>query len=376
MITTRAPGAGVRVASLPLGGVLDLETAARLGGLATLDDRWRGADAPGLLPGRAWLDAVAPLVDVAHVHVGAAVLDPGALALTLAELERERVPVLVTVHALGPRAAGAAATAARDEVLDLALAAAVEVVAPSVELARALLDRWARWAHVLPIPTALPAAAPGGRPARAARSAFDVGLDLTRRPPGDDAATISFVARALRNIPGARLHASVRPGSAAAPTDGGRLGADVQVLARDPLPASAVAAELGGLDAVVVPADEPAFVPWVQASLESATFAITAAPAADAAHARHLTYDPVRPETLVHALGIARRSVAWSASLGPEDPGYLVLGYRELLTALASERCGQGGEGQRPGSGSRADADPGAAGPVPDHGPPSAGVLA
>lgn len=150
MITTRGLGPTVRVASLPWGEVLELGTAARLGGLPNPDGLPTPTGGAARLP-EDWLATVGPRVDVAHVHVGLAAVEPATLAATLAGLERLGVPVLATVHDLGSVGGGDRA-GVEDEIVTLVLDAAYDVVAPSVPLARELLERWGRSAHVLPLP--------------------------------------------------------------------------------------------------------------------------------------------------------------------------------------------------------------------------------
>lgn len=167
MITTRGLGPTVRVASLPWGEVLELGAAARLGGLPS-------PDGLGLPAGRVarlldgWLATVGRRVDVAHVHVGLAAVVPASMAATLAGLERLGVPVLATVHDLGPGGDGGgrdgreSPAGVEHEVTTLVLDAACDVVVPTVPLARELLERWGRSAHVLPLPGSVEPAATGG----------------------------------------------------------------------------------------------------------------------------------------------------------------------------------------------------------------------
>lgn len=160
MITTRGLGPTFRVASLPWGEVLELGAAARLGGLPSPDGLPAVAGRTARVPG-GWLAATGPRVDVAHVHVGLTAIDPAALAATLAGLERLGIPVLATVHGLGS-AGGEGRADIEDEVVTLVLDAACDVVAPTVPLARELLERWGRSAHVLPLPGSVEPAATGG----------------------------------------------------------------------------------------------------------------------------------------------------------------------------------------------------------------------
>ncbi|UOG23268.1 glycosyltransferase family 1 protein [Gordonia amicalis] len=187
--TTRSSAAHIRVASVPQSHVYVRHLSPVNGSVSLLDTGSvsvtrlpdpvpaDGAKVPGgwwppLMLDPRWIAEHHNEFDVFHIHFGFDAVEPSVMADVLGELDRHDKPLVYTLHDLrNPHHPG---PGAHEEVLDLLVPAADEIITLTPGAAQQISQRWGRSAAVLPHPHVVPPAR--FAPREAATDDFIVGV--------------------------------------------------------------------------------------------------------------------------------------------------------------------------------------------------------
>ncbi len=339
---------GVRVLSIPPGEVHDLRAALDHGGGIHRSDLWAGFVSSPALPDPQWVEAHADSFDVAHVHLGLGAMSPVALFHLIVRLRARGKPVVLTVHNLEHPCL---AQSALDELLQVAVPTADEVVTFTVGAAREILRRWGRVAHILPHPPVIPAGLASGPRPRG--HGFAVGVDATRRCGVAEAwETVEATATALAAFDDATLRVEVHPdlmtpGAASycpALTDRAlelAASGELDLRFHGPYGIEELATYLRGLDAFIVPQQRGSHSSWVEACHDVGTMAIVPDHGYVAEQGPCLTYRVSEPASLglaLRAAFAARRSRRPLPEDRAADLELITLAHRELYLSLMEPR--------------------------------------
>ncbi|ATD72344.1 MULTISPECIES: glycosyltransferase [Gordonia] len=171
--TTRSSTAHIRVASVPQSHVYVRHLSPVNGSVSLLDTGAvsvtrlpdpvpaDGAKVPGgwwppLMLDPRWIAEHHNEFDVFHIHFGFDAVEPSVMADVLGELDRHDKPLVYTLHDL--RNPHHPEPGAHEEVLDLLVPAADEVITLTPGAAQQISQRWGRSAAVLPHPHVVPPA--------------------------------------------------------------------------------------------------------------------------------------------------------------------------------------------------------------------------
>ncbi|AZZ80882.1 hypothetical protein C5O27_07235 [Gordonia alkanivorans] len=171
--TTRTSTAHIRVASVPQSHVYVRHLSPVNGSVSVLDTGSvsvtrlpdpvpaGGAEVPGrwwppLMLDPRWIAEHHNEFDVFHIHFGFDAVEPSVMADILTELDRHNKPLVYTLHDL--RNPHHPEPGAHEEVLDLLVPAADEVITLTPGAAEQIAQRWTRSATVLPHPHVVPPA--------------------------------------------------------------------------------------------------------------------------------------------------------------------------------------------------------------------------
>ncbi|MDV7174857.1 glycosyltransferase [Gordonia amicalis] len=171
--TTRSSTAHIRVASVPQSHVYVRHLSPVNGSVSLLDTGAMsvtrlpdpvpadGAKVPGgwwppLMLDPRWIAEHHNEFDVFHIHFGFDAVEPSVMADVLGELDRHDKPLVYTLHDL--RNPHHPEPGAHEEVLDLLVPAADEVITLTPGAAQQISQRWGRSATVLPHPHVVPPA--------------------------------------------------------------------------------------------------------------------------------------------------------------------------------------------------------------------------
>nr|WP_084813145.1 MULTISPECIES: glycosyltransferase [Gordonia] len=171
--TARTSTANIRVASVPQSHVYVRHLSPVNGSVSVLDTGSvsvtrlpdpvpaDGAKVPGgwwppLMLDPRWIAEHHDEFDVFHIHFGFDGIEPSVMADVLTELDRHNKPLVYTLHDL--RNPHHPEPGAHEEVLDLLVPAAAEVITLTPGAAEQISQRWDRSATVLPHPHVIPPA--------------------------------------------------------------------------------------------------------------------------------------------------------------------------------------------------------------------------
>jgi hypothetical protein len=273
----------IRVASVPSDHVYvrHIGSLSDHGVVRLLEPAVPGQWSPSRVLDVAWLQEHREAYDLVHVHFGFEHLTTDALQRFVATLRRLDKPLVLTVHDLvnphlhdqGPHLAA----------LDALVPAASTVITLTRGAAREIAWRWGRTAHVLAHPHVvdLPRMAVG----RSRHDGFAVAVHDKARANCDAAPARATVARALTDLPGARL----------VPSPSRRL-TDAELWDH-----------LAGLDALVLPYSHGTHSGFVEACHDLGTTVIAPRVGYFAEQQRVLSYDAAVAASLADAVRRAHR---------------------------------------------------------------------